>query len=57
MTTKKDDEPDALGDDITGGKAAPDPVPENTPSLECRGYVTEDAARIGVNVILYALQQ
>ena len=30
---------------------------ENTPSLECRGYVTEDAARIGVNVILYALQQ
>ena len=30
---------------------------ENTPSLECKGYVTKDAARIGVNVILYALQQ
>ena len=30
---------------------------ENTPSLECKGYVTEDAARIGINIILYALQQ
>ena len=26
-------------------------------SLECKGYVKEDAARIGFNVIMYALQQ
>ncbi|MDY0170220.1 MAG: DUF4159 domain-containing protein [Thermoguttaceae bacterium] len=26
-------------------------------SLECRGYLREDAARIGLNVILYSLQQ
>ncbi len=26
-------------------------------SLECRGYVRDDAARIGLNVILYSLQQ
>ncbi|MEN6458700.1 MAG: DUF4159 domain-containing protein [Thermoguttaceae bacterium] len=26
-------------------------------SLECRGYVREDAARIGLNVVLYSLQQ
>ena len=26
-------------------------------SLECQGYVREDAARIGLNVILYSLQQ
>jgi len=30
---------------------------ENTPSLECQGYVPEDAARIGMNLVLYALQQ
>ena len=30
---------------------------ENRPSLECRGYTTADAARIGVNVLLYAMQQ
>lgn len=30
---------------------------ENTPSLECQGYITEDAARIGLNMILYALLQ
>ena len=28
---------------------------ENTPSLECRGYVTEDALKIGINLILYAM--
>jgi hypothetical protein len=30
---------------------------ENHASLECKGYVREDAARIAVNVLLYALQQ
>ncbi len=30
---------------------------EKHDSVECRGYVREDAARIGVNVLLYALQQ
>lgn len=30
---------------------------EKRDSLECRGYVREDAARIGLNVILYSLQQ
>jgi hypothetical protein len=30
---------------------------ENNESLECKGYIKPDAARIGVNVILYALQQ
>lgn len=30
---------------------------ENTASLQCKSYVREDAARIGVNVILFALQQ
>lgn len=30
---------------------------ENNASLECKSYIREDAARIGVNVILYALQQ
>ncbi|HAY81496.1 MAG TPA: hypothetical protein DCY79_16955 [Planctomycetaceae bacterium] len=30
---------------------------ENHASLECKGYVREDAARIGINVIMYALQQ
>jgi hypothetical protein len=30
---------------------------ENQASLDCKGYVREDAARIGTNVILYALQQ
>jgi hypothetical protein len=26
-------------------------------SLECKGYIPADAARIGANVLLYALQQ
>lgn len=30
---------------------------ENHASLDCKGYVTTDAARIGVNLLLYALQQ
>ena len=30
---------------------------ENSHSLECRGYIKEDAVRIAVNVILFALQQ
>ncbi len=30
---------------------------ENGVSLECKGYEKSDAARIGINVILYALQQ
>jgi hypothetical protein len=30
---------------------------ENHASLECKSYVKEDAARIAVNVLLYALQQ
>ncbi|WP_254509858.1 DUF4159 domain-containing protein [Anatilimnocola floriformis] len=30
---------------------------EKGASLECKGYVTADAARIGANIILYALQQ
>ncbi len=30
---------------------------ESRHSLQCRGYVREDAARIGINVLLYALQQ
>ncbi len=30
---------------------------ENTPSLECQGYIPEDATRIGINLVLYALQQ
>jgi hypothetical protein len=30
---------------------------ENQSSLECKGYTKEDAAKIGVNIVLYALQQ
>ncbi len=30
---------------------------ENHASLECKGYVTSDAAKIAVNVLLFALQQ
>jgi Domain of unknown function (DUF4159) len=30
---------------------------EKLDSLECRGYIREDAAKIGLNVILYSLQQ
>ncbi len=30
---------------------------ENGSSLECNGYVKEDAARLAINVILFALQQ
>jgi hypothetical protein len=30
---------------------------EKGASLECKGYITPDAARIGANVLLYALQQ
>ena len=30
---------------------------ENHASLDCKGYVKQDAARIGLNIILYAMQQ
>jgi hypothetical protein len=30
---------------------------EKRVSLECRGYVREDAARIGINVLLYSMQR
>jgi hypothetical protein len=30
---------------------------EKHDSLECRGYIREDAAKIGLNVLLYSLQQ
>src|SRR5947199_4245502 len=30
---------------------------EKGASLDCKGYVTTDAARLGANVLLYALQQ
>ena len=30
---------------------------EKHDSLECLGYTREDAAKIGLNVVLYALQQ
>ncbi len=30
---------------------------ESRHSLQCRGYVREDAARIGINIVLFALQQ
>ena len=30
---------------------------EKRDSLECRGYTREDAARIGLNVLLYALHE
>ena len=30
---------------------------EKRDSLECLGYTREDAARIGLNVVLYSLQQ
>ncbi len=30
---------------------------EKQNSLECRGYIREDAARIGLNILLYSLQQ
>jgi hypothetical protein len=30
---------------------------ENLASLDCKGYVKADAAKIGINVVLYALQQ
>jgi len=30
---------------------------EKHDSLECRGYTRQDAARIGINVVLYSLQQ
>jgi hypothetical protein len=30
---------------------------EKGASLECKGYVAQDAARIGANVILFGLQQ
>jgi hypothetical protein len=30
---------------------------ENRPSLECRGYTSQDAARLATNLILYAMQQ
>lgn len=30
---------------------------ENQPSLECRGYTQEDAAKLATNIVLYAMQQ
>jgi hypothetical protein len=30
---------------------------ENHESLECKGYIREDAARIGINAVLYALHE
>lgn len=30
---------------------------ENQTSLDCKGYIKADAAKIAVNVLLYALQQ
>ena len=30
---------------------------ENQVSLECRGYIQKDAARVGSNIVIYALQQ
>ncbi len=30
---------------------------ENHASLDCKGYITEDAAALGTNIILFALQQ
>ena len=30
---------------------------ENQTSISCRGYVREDAARLGMNLILYAMQR
>lgn len=30
---------------------------ENRPSLECRGYISQDAAKLATNIILYAMQQ
>jgi hypothetical protein len=29
---------------------------EKHDSIECRGYVREDAARIGLNIIMYAIK-
>ena len=47
MTTKKEEEPDALGDDMTdtGGKDAPDAVPEKAPTLEERLKRLEEIVR------------
>ena len=30
---------------------------EKHDSLDCRGYTREDAARLGINVLRYAMQQ
>jgi hypothetical protein len=30
---------------------------ESKHSLQCKGYVREDAARLGINLVLFALQQ
>jgi hypothetical protein len=30
---------------------------ENGSSLQCKGYIRDDAARLGINIILFALQQ
>jgi hypothetical protein len=55
--------PHLEGIDIEGRYAVifvPDDIScalENRPSLECRGYTRQDAAKIGMNVILYAMQQ
>ncbi len=30
---------------------------ENSPALECKGYLRADAAKLGINILLFALQQ
>ena len=30
---------------------------ENQNSVECKGYLQQDAAKIGTNIVIYALQQ
>jgi hypothetical protein len=30
---------------------------ENAASLDCKGYVSTDAARLVVNIVMFALQQ
>jgi hypothetical protein len=30
---------------------------ESRHSLQCKGYVREDAARLGINLVLFGLQQ
>ena len=30
---------------------------ESSSAMQCKGYIKEDAARLGTNIILFALQQ